>query len=44
MVMGEEVYDDAAQLTASLPERNLLSDFVESSAQNGAALSKVLLI
>lgn len=33
LLMGGEVYDDPMQLIASLPERVLLSDFVESMHQ-----------
>lgn len=41
LLMGGEVYDDPMQLIASLPERNLLSDFVESLHPVTEAVSHV---
>lgn len=41
MVMGDEEYDDPDQLIAGLPERVLLSDFVESLEPVANAIAKV---
>lgn len=41
LLMGGEVYDDPMQLVASLPERSLLSDFVESLHPVTEAVSMV---
>lgn len=41
LLMGGEVYDDPMQLIASLPERVLLSDFVESMHQVTEVVSMV---
>lgn len=39
--MGDEVYDDPVELVSSLPERCLLSDFVESLDPVKNAVAKV---
>lgn len=44
LLMGGEVYDDPMQLIASLPERSLLSDFVESMHPVTEAVSMVGLL
>lgn len=41
MVMGDEEYDEPEQLLAGLPERVLLSDFVESQEPETNAIAKV---
>lgn len=41
MVMGDEEYDEPDQLLAGLPERVLLSDFVESQEPVANAIAKV---
>ena len=41
LLMGGEVYDEPLQLIASLPERVLLSDFVESLHPVTEAVSMV---
>lgn len=43
MAMGSELYDDPVQLLSSLPERTLLSDFVESETHITKAVSRVKL-
>lgn len=41
LVMGDEEYDEPDQLLAGLPERVLLSDFVESQEPITNAIAKV---
>ena len=41
MVMGDEEYDEPDQLLAGLPERVLLSDFVDSQEPIMNAIAKV---
>ena len=41
LVMGDEEYDEPDQLLAGLPERVLLSDFVESRDTITNAIAKV---
>lgn len=41
MMMGDEEYDEPDQLLAGLPERVLLSDFVESQDPVTNAIAKV---
>lgn len=41
LVMGDEEYDEPDQLLAGLPERVLLSDFVESQEPETNAVAKV---
>lgn len=40
MVMGDEEYDEPDQLLAGLPERVLLSDFVESQEPETNAIAE----
>lgn len=41
LIMADEVYDDAQEVVSSLPERALLSDFVESLPYVTSAVEKV---